>query len=214
MPQILLHHSAVPAERDERLLGPWLALLPPDKAGHVARIKDAAARAASVMGIALLHDCARAAGLALPPPGTLRFPEGGKPAWPGGPDFSISHAAGRVACALAPPGIEVGLDIEPAGAAERAGLGRVASDAERLAMAQAGLTATELWTAKEAVAKLTGAGIAGVADVRVGAHDACYAGRRYVLARPDIAPGIRCAVASSAEVTLQLREVAPADILR
>ena len=214
MPQILLHHSAVPAELDGRLLEPWLALLPPDKAGRVARVKDTATRAASLLGIALLYDCVRAAGLSPAPAGTLRFPEGGKPAWPGGPDFSISHASGRVACALATPGIAVGLDIEPAGAAERVGLGRVASDAEREAMARAGLTLTDLWTAKEAVAKLAGTGIGGVADVRVGAHDACYAGRRYVLARPDIAPGIRCTVASSAEVSLQLREVAPVDILR
>ena len=214
MPQILLHHSAVPAEPDEQLLARWLAVLPPDKAGRVARLRDAAARAASLLGIALLHDCAKDAGLWPAPSGMLRFPAGGKPAWPGGPDFSISHAAGRVACALAPRGLEVGLDIEPAGAAERAGLGRVASAGERDAMAGAGLTVTDLWTAKEAVAKLAGTGIAGVADVRVGAHDACYAGRRYVLARPGLVPGLHCTVAMSEAATLRVREVALADLLR
>jgi phosphopantetheinyl transferase len=208
MQHILLHHSAVPAALDARLSERWLAMLPPDKAERVARMASPSARAATLAGIALLQQCASAAGLPAVVPGALRYPEQGKPAWHEGPDFSISHAAGRVACALAPPGIQVGLDIEPAGAADRAGLRLVASEAEREAIAAAGLTATDLWTAKEAVAKLTGAGVAGVAAVRVSAGTASFQGRECLLARPDLAPGMHCAVATSAAVGIVVTEVA------
>jgi hypothetical protein len=208
MPSILLHHSSVPAAVDAAPLGRWMAMLPGDKEAGVSRLHDASARAASLLGIALLCDCAAAAGLAPPPAGALRFPQGGKPAWPSGPDFSISHAAGHVACAIAPAGVQVGLDIEPAGAAERAGLRRFATSVERAAFLAAGLTLTDLWTAKEAVAKAAGAGIAGVAEVSVTAATARFRGGEYVLARPDLVPGLHCTVAMSTAVPVVTRAVA------
>jgi phosphopantetheinyl transferase len=213
MPPILLHHSFVPAAVDAAALGRWMALLTGDKAAGVSRLRDGPARAASLLGIALLCDCAAAAGLAPPPAGALRFPQGGKPVWPSGPDFSISHAAGHVACAIAPAGVQVGLDLEPAGAAERAGLRRFATSVERAAFQAAGLTLTDLWTAKEAVAKAAGAGIAGVAEVSVTAATACFRGGAYVLARPDLAPGLHCAVAMSVARPVVTRAVAPGQLL-
>jgi phosphopantetheinyl transferase len=212
MHTILLHHSAVPAVLEARLSARWLAMLPPEKAARVARMASPSARAATLAGVALLQQCAAAAGLPAVAPGALHYPGEGKPAWLGGPDFSISHAAGHVACALAPPGIQVGLDIEPAGAADRAGLRLVAGEAELQAIATAGLTTTDLWTAKEAVAKLTGAGIAGVAAVCVGAGTASFRGREYRLARPVLAPGLHCAVAASAAAGVAVTEV-PAERL-
>ncbi len=214
MSPILLHHSAVPAAVDQALLERWMAVLPPRKAAVVARMLSASARASSLLGIALLYDCAAAAGLAHPPGGALRFPDGGKPAWPSGPDFSISHAAQHVACAMAPPGVQVGLDIEPAGAAERGGLRLLATDSEHEAYLEAGLTTTDLWTAKEAVAKLVGAGVAVVAEVSVTAATARFRGREYLLARPDLAPGLRCTVAMSVASPVVTREVAPSELLR
>lgn len=214
MAAILLHHSAVPAAVDTRLLERWIAALPPDKATRVAGIEDRSARVASLIGVALLHDCAEAAGLEKARPGSLQFPAGGKPSWAGGPDFSISHAAGHVACAMAPPGVRVGLDIEPAGAADGAALRLVASDAERDALAAERLTATDLWTAKEAVAKLVGSGIAGVAEVHVGSGAALYRGCTYVLARPALASGLNCTVAMSEAVPIAVREVSLSRLLR
>jgi phosphopantetheinyl transferase len=213
MPPILLHHSAIPAPVDTVRLERWMAILPPEKAAGVARMRSASARAASLLGIALLYDCAAAAGLARPPGGALRFPDGGKPAWPSGPDFSISHAAQHVACAIAPAGVQVGLDIEPAGAAERAGLRLLATESEHEAYAEAGLTTTDLWTAKEAVAKLVGAGIAVVAEVSVTAAVGRFRGREYMLARPDLAPGLRCTVAMSVALPVVTQEVASGKLL-
>jgi len=207
MQRILLHHCTVPAELDPGLLERWIALLPAAKAARVARMSDPVARAASVLGIALLCDCAMRAGLDPPRPGGLQFPEVGKPGWPSGRDFSISHAAGRVACAMAPAGVQVGLDIESAGAAGRSGLRLVAGEAELETVSAAGLTVTDLWTAKEAVAKLTGEGLAGVARVRVAAATATLDGRGYALARPILAPGLHCAVAMSVELPIESREV-------
>ena len=184
-----------------------MELLPAGQAARVARLRDPSARAASLLGIALLCDCAQAAGIEPPLPGDLRFPAGGKPGWPAGRDFSISHAGQHVACAMAPPGVRVGLDIEPAGAAERAGLRLVADEAEEEGICAAGLTATDLWTAKEAVAKLTGTGLTDVANVVVAAATARHGGLEYPLARPRLAPGLCCTVAMSAGSMVEVREV-------
>jgi phosphopantetheinyl transferase len=212
MHAILLHHCTVPRDLDAGLLGRWMALLPEDQSARVARLRDPSARAASLLGIALLDHCAREAGIAPPLPGALRFPPGGKPDWPSGRDFSISHAGQHVACAMAPPGVQVGLDIEPAGAAERAGLRLVADEAEKEGISAAGLTATDLWTAKEAVAKLTGAGLAAVASIFVAGESARHDGCDYPLARPRLAPGLCCTVAMSTALPVALREV-PAERL-
>lgn len=212
MQPILLHHCVVPAALDPHQIDRWMALLPPGKAGRLARLREPSLRAASLLGIALLHDCARAAGLAPPPPGALHFPETGKPAWVSGPDFSISHAAHHVACAMAPAGVEVGLDIETAGAAERAGLSLLSDDVERAAAAGIALTATDLWTAREAVAKLAGTGIMGVAAVSLTATGAHYLERDYVLVRPWLGPGIHCTLACSETRPVLLREAQVADL--
>jgi len=191
-----------------------MALLPADQAGRVARLRDPSARAASLLGIALLCECAKDAGIEPPLPGALRFPPGGKPAWPAGRDFSISHAGPYVACALAPPGVQVGLDIEAAGAAERGGLRLVTDEAEKESAAAAGLTDTDLWTAKEAVVKLTGAGLSAVASVSVTAATASHDDREYRLARPHLVPGLCCTVAMSAARPVEVRAVQCRDLLR
>lgn len=213
MTAILLHHCTVTPDLDPRLSDRWMALLPEGQAGRLGRLRDPVARAASLLGIALLSSCAREAGIEPPLPGDLRFPAGGKPGWPAGRDFSISHAAQHVACAMAPPGVRVGLDIEPAGAAERTGLRLVADEAEEEGACAAGLTATDLWTAKEAVAKLTGAGLAVVASVFVAASSASHGGREYALARPQLAPGLCCTVAMSTALPVVVRVVQPGLLL-
>lgn len=206
MHAILLHHAPLPAAPDAQRLECWIRALAPDKAARVLRLRRPELRLATVLGVALLQDCARAAGLPPPRAADLRFPEHGKPAWPSGPDFSISHAGGWVACALAPPGEQVGLDIEPAGAAEAAVLRLVAGEGELLAYRHAGLTATDLWTAKEAVVKLTGEGTLAARHARVGLEAAELAGRRYALSRPALAPGILCAVAASRPLPTVVRQ--------
>lgn len=197
MERILLHHSALPATVDAARLAAWIGTLPPGRAARLERVRDPRARLATVLGIALLLDCARAAGLVPPSPGALVFPERGKPGWPAGRDFSITHAHGLVACALAPSGMEVGLDAEPEGAAAKAVLRLAADEAELAACARAGLTPTDLWTAKEAVVKLTGQGVSAARRVRVTPAVARAGDRDYVLMRPRLANGYCCTLAAT-----------------
>lgn len=159
------------------------------------------------MGLALLCDCAVAMGLSPPRPADLWFPCGGKPRWRGGPDFSISHAGDRVACALAPPGAVVGLDLEPRAAVAVADLRRVAARGELQAYLDAGLDPADLWTAKEAVAKAAGEGLRALARVGLDACAGRLDGREYALLRPLLADDFSCTLATSLRHGLRLREV-------
>jgi phosphopantetheinyl transferase len=101
--------------------------------------RDREARRASLGGTALLFEAAGRLGFDDVGSGELRFPEGAKPSVAGGPYFSISHTARRVACA-ASRDCDIGLDHE-----EFAG-----------AQAPARL---RHWTAVEATLKAAGAGL-------------------------------------------------------
>ena len=77
----------------------------------------------------------------------LAFPQGGKPAVPGGPDFSVAHAGDAVGVAAVPAGL-VGFDLEPlVDVADRARL--------------------ERWTATEAVLKAAGRGLRDAGEVEL-----------------------------------------------
>ena len=204
---MLLHHALVPAELNPSLEARWLALLPSRRAASLARLRSAADRIATLLGMALLGDCARAAGLAPPLAGEIVMPARGKPRWIQGVDFSIAHAGRRVACALAPRGVTVGLDIEPAGAVTWRDLRLVTRATETERFAAAGLDATSLWTAKEAVVKAAGAGLAAVCDVEASRTSAAFRGRRFLLRRPRFARGFACTVALSAGASIRVREL-------
>jgi phosphopantetheinyl transferase len=98
---------------------------------------------------------------------------------PGGPDFSISHCEGRVACAVS-AGSTVGLDIE---LESRAG----------------GRAWLQRWTATEAVLKAAGIGLRSAADVRIDASAATIDGlpSRYVLVPLALADGLVACLACS-----------------
>ena len=105
-------------------------------------------RSASLHGLRLLAEgVLRTRGAALDP-SRLRFPDGAKPSLEGGPHFSISHSACRVAVALSERH-ELGLDIEDVGTQ-----GRSREELER-------------WTAVEASLKALGAGLRRSAEVRL-----------------------------------------------
>jgi hypothetical protein len=108
--------------------------------------RDEASRSASLQGLYLLAEgVLRTRGAAFDP-SRLRFPQGGKPSLEGGPHFSISHSACRVAVALSDR-YELGLDIEDVGAH-----GRSRAELER-------------WTAVEAALKALSAGLRRSAEV-------------------------------------------------
>lgn len=109
--------------------------------------RDAAARRAGLAGTALaLAALARMRGSRVRA-AELAFPQGGKPAVPGGPDFSVAHAGDAVGVAVVQAGL-VGFDLEPlVDAADRARL--------------------ERWTATEAVLKAAGRGLRDAGEVEL-----------------------------------------------
>ena len=101
--------------------------------------RDPESRRASLGGTVLLFEAAGRLGFGDVEAGKLRFPEDAKPRVTGGPFFSISHTAQRVACAASRE-CDIGLDHEDyAGEEAPARLRR--------------------WTAVEATLKAAGAGL-------------------------------------------------------
>lgn len=210
---ILLHHARVPAALDPALQARWLAVLPDALAARVGRMREAPDRAATLLGMALLAHCARVAGLEPPRPRALSFPARGKPVWPAGQDFSISHSAARAGCALAPKDNRVGLDIEQRGTVAGSGLRLVASGRERTLYESSGLTLDDLWTAKEAVLKAAGAGATQAGEVFLEVDSALLWGVRYALLRPVVASDCSCTLAATRPAGLSVREVDAASLL-
>lgn len=148
---------------------------------------DAQQRADSQLGIALAAVAARFAGHDLR---TLRLSTapGCKPRWVAGPDFSISHAAGLVACAVFEDGAAVGCDIEAEQAVGARDLRLLLDDTERALLASGVLTPAVIWTRKEAALKWAGLGLRAVNEVRV-TRQGVLVGGRVLHCRAAMLPG-------------------------
>ncbi len=203
---ILLHHARVPRRLAPALEDAWVRAVGPDRSWRIRALRNPEDRAATLLGLALLVDCARSAALDPPNLGSLVQSVRGRPEWPGGPDFSISHAAGWCACALASGRVAVGIDLEAHDAVTARQLRLVTDGHELVPPSTGGLSATEVWVTKEAVVKAQGTGIAEVARVRTGWAEAIAGDSRYAIARPSIAPGVAAAVATSEPCELVVRE--------
>ena len=147
---------------------------------------DGPARAASLHALELLcrgFEYLRGHALEMP---ALRYPAGGKPALAGGPYFSISHSATRVAVALSEH-CEVGIDVEDLAAA---------ADADRLGR----------WTAVEATLKAAGSGLRRAGDVRLAPNlaSARFGPGEYRLQRVTLAPGCVAHLATAGEAQVRL----------
>jgi 4'-phosphopantetheinyl transferase len=190
---IVYYRSLAGLSRRE-LAARWLRVLPYAKRQAVERASEAAA-VATLAGIELMaHGAAALCGAELDA-SVLEFPDGGKPTWPGGPGFSISHTAALVACAVTTD-LAVGLDIEDPSRVRRELLRRIASDAEleRFESQPQGLAV--LWTRKEAVVKAAGASVFDAAAVAVEAGSARFRGKRWYYAGGDLLEGCAMALAS------------------
>lgn len=175
---------------------PWqqalLRALPYAKRLELER-RDEAALHAALGGLALWILGSQRLRHAAAPVQQLVFEPGRKPRSPGGPFFSISHAEGRVACAVSvdvDPGVDIEFLPDSASAGQREKLRR--------------------WTATEAVLKTAGLGLRGVGQVVLGSDlsSAVIGARRYVLVEAPVAEDYVCHVAAAdATPTLHISEV-------
>ncbi len=195
---ILLHWAQVPATLPAHVTAAWLEILPAKRGAALARDLDTGRGLESLTGLALLASCAQY--LALPPHSLLVESPGGKLRWPGGPDFSIAHAAGRAICAVAPPGVAIGVDLESVDAANPESLRLVSSAAESAQINAGSLSATALWTCKEAVLKAAGAGILAAREVEIEGAVGHHAGRAYHLKRLDLDRNLVLTIATTTPV--------------
>jgi phosphopantetheinyl transferase len=151
---------------------------------------------ATLAGIELLSLAAAALEYDSLPAAALVFPERGKPCWPGGLDFNISHTADLVAC-VAARDISVGIDVEAAGRVSLATVRRVASSAELALVGATALGATHLWTRKEAVVKAAGGTVFDAGKVRMSQAHAEFRGRLWYFAGPDMLADHALAIAAA-----------------
>jgi phosphopantetheinyl transferase len=175
-----LHYGALAAQSAACPLRDWLRALPEHKRAAVERLRDPADRTATLLGVALLADVLRTRGRDLGA-GDLVYPTHGRPRLPGGPEFSIAHGGGLVACAVAD--VPIGLDLEARGAARAEQLRLVLSAGERAAVDAGALDPTDAWVMKEAVSKAAGRGVTAMRDVTLRDGAAVLQGREWWLAR-------------------------------
>jgi phosphopantetheinyl transferase len=181
---VSLHYAALDGHSWARLERDWLPRLPAAKRARVDRLREPADRAATLLGIRLL-DAALAARGVDDAVGRLLYPARGRPSLPGGPEFSISHARGLVACAIADD--PIGLDLERRDAVRPTQLRLVLDADERAAVAGGALDATDAWVMKEAVLKAAGRGADAARTVTLHGRTAVLAGRTWHLHRVDLA---------------------------
>ena len=174
--EVIVLHAVLDPQPRHGVTPPLLERLPYAKRLEL-EAREPAARHAGLCGIELaLRGAARIRG-GDAPIADLSFPTDGKPHLRGGPVFSISHTARRVAVALAARG-ELGLDLEDAAADRAAG--------------SAVTTRLARWTATEAVLKAAGRGLREARGVELDAArgTATFAGRTWVLKPLAIAPDV------------------------
>jgi hypothetical protein len=198
MAMILLHCARVPDSVPAPIAAAWLGLMPRARAAALSRRLAGGSGLESLTGFALLESCSRA--VALPALSQLTWSRRGKPGWPGGPPFSIAHADGYAVCAVASPGIDIGVDIEPGGRVRVATLRLVTTPAERAQVERGALDATALWTCKEAVLKAAGAGLSDVRRVSIDGDIGRFDGAGYHLLRQPLVGGLLLAIATSRPV--------------
>jgi hypothetical protein len=191
MTEAIVLHAAL----DLPLSLPWeeslLQALPYARRLELAR-RHSEVRRASIVALGLVLMAAERISGRCYPPSALRFPTDGKPALRGGPCFSVSHTATRVAC-IASPVSACGLDIE-----------EVVAQAD-----SATLLKLERWTATEAALKAAGQGLRAAHNVVLGdALDVAFLRNdRFVLQALEAVPGCIGRVASPAGLTFVVEAV-------
>jgi|GEM_PF-185123 4'-phosphopantetheinyl transferase len=165
MQLLSLHYTDIPRHPCPELDARVLPLLPAARRDAVARKREAVDRNATLLGVALLARGCAQLGRAFDGR-QLQFPASGKPMLAGGPEFSISHAAGLVAC-LVDLESPVGIDLEDRMAARWEDIAFVLGAAECERLQRERWQPSGAWVAIEAVLKAAGLGLAAVSKVRL-----------------------------------------------
>ncbi|HUD33517.1 MAG TPA: 4'-phosphopantetheinyl transferase superfamily protein [Variovorax sp.] len=168
---------ALPAALEAR----WMADLPQPRRDALARWPDARARHRSLLGSRLLGRGLRRMGHRGDVLSSLRHPPRARPTLDLGVDFSVSHAEGRVLCAVSTSG-QVGVDVETIGPLLAANFPLYLNADERAWAGGDARRFCSIWTRKEAVVKAAGSlGLAAMArvDTRGGPRGAEFAGRSW-----------------------------------
>ena len=193
-PVVRVHCAEVPASLPAGAVARWIRVLPSSRGSRLARRLAQGAGMESLTVVALLAGLRRTC--QLPPISSLRWTDRGKPYFPRGPAISFTHSRGFAACAVAPPGVSLGIDIEPADRARAAAVRLVASSAEQSALDDGILTPTGLWTAKEAVLKAAGGGLPEIRRVAIRERRARFAGVDYGWRHYRLREGLLLAIAT------------------
>jgi phosphopantetheinyl transferase len=180
------------------MIARWLRRLPASRATTLASRLTRGKGLESLTALALLAGLASTC--ALPPLSRLAWTPAGRPYFHKGPAFSLTHSKGFAACGVAPSGLEIGVDMEPVNRVRPETARLVADDVERQALEAGTLTPTEFWTAKEAVLKAAGAGLADIAGVVVRGWGARFGGIDYRWRHVRPGPGLLLAVASCGSI--------------
>ena len=175
----------------------WLHDLPASRSAELMDWPEARARQRSLLGSRLLREGLKHFGFPAGSLADLRYSRHGKPTLDLPIDFSLSHCAGRILCALSTIG-PVGVDVEPISALTATGFRYFLAPDERAWAGDDPQRFCALWTRKEAVIKAAGSrGLAELRDVRIDQDLATYAGTRWHTAPIAVDRGFAAHIAQS-----------------
>lgn len=186
MGRVIVLQALISRDPDPRAERALLERLPYGRRLELER-RDPQSRRASLLAVDLvLRGASRVLGRGVGV-GELSFPQGGKPCCPGGPFFSISHTARRVAVALCAD-VDLGIDLED-----------VPVDP---GPAREALDRLERWTATEAALKAAGLGLRDARRVDFDADHATATcqGAKYFLRPLSLGPDVVACLATAAPV--------------
>lgn len=157
----------------------WLIELPLARCEQLRAWEDADTRRASLLGSRLLRAGLMRLGYPSDVLASLRYPAQGKPVLGLPLDFSLSHCAGRMLCAISTDGA-VGVDIERVGTLKATDFNLYLGTAEREWAGQDPRRFYALWTRKEAVLKAAGSGgLRRMPEFEMLGESTEFAGRRW-----------------------------------
>lgn len=191
---ILVHCAHVPASLPPDTVARWVGALPASRRPIVARRLAGGRGIESLTGLALLASLSSICGL--PPLDGLQWSARGKPEFPRGLNFSVTHAGGYAACAVALDGSTIGIDVEEVERARVAAVRLIANEDEQRALSDGSASPAEFWTAKEAVIKAAGAALPDIGSVLLLRGTAQFAGVDYFIHHRSLGRGLVLSVAT------------------